>query len=321
MASLVTGATGFIGQSLLQEFLRRGEKVLAISRDALTPCAGHGQLISWHRLPTSGAQWYTLLEQVSTVYHLGWSSLPQSSNADPLLDASDNILGSLRLLEAARKVPNVRVVFPSSGGTVYGVLSSAPATELHSTNPRCAYGISKLAIEKYLALYHELWGLDCVALRVSNAYGPGQLVGRNFGAISTFSAHAAAGKPITLFGDGSVIRDYIYVDDLIAALIAAGNHRGGPLVMNIGSGIGKSLNDIIAVLRLIYPMLEVKHLSGRDFDVPVSILDVSLAKATLRWMPCISFEVGVERTAKALQTRSTRRDELRLLGSSTAGCS
>jgi UDP-glucose 4-epimerase len=314
MASLLTGATGFIGRNLLRELVSRGDRVIAISRVPANHCDESEQLVSWRRLPETVAEWHGLLEQVSTIYHLAWSSLPQSSNADPLLDASDNIIGTLTLLEAAKKAPNVRVVFSSSGGTVYGILASVPAKEFHGTQPRCAYGISKLAIEKYLGLYRELWGLDCVALRVSNAYGPGQQVGRNFGAISTFAAQLAAGEPITIFGDGSVIRDYIYIDDLVDAFIAAGNCRGGPTVVNIGSGVGKSLNDIVAELRQIHTSVEVNYLPGRDLDVPVSVLDISLAKAALNWSPHTSFEAGVERTAKAFLGNSGHRDESQMIG-------
>ena len=195
----------------------------------------------------------------------------------------------------------MRVVFASSGGTVYGILASTPADEYHVTRPRCAYGVSKLTAEKYLTLYHDLWGLDCVALRIGNAYGPGQKTGRNFGAISTFAASAAKGEAITIFGDGSVTRDYIFIDDLIEAVIAAGNHRGGPTVMNIGSGTGKSLNDIIGVLgEICADQIKTRYVRGRDLDVPVSVLDISLAKAVLQWEPRTSFENGVGATLKAL---------------------
>lgn len=196
---------------------------------------------------------------------------------------------------------NLRLVFASSGGTVYGVLTSVPADERDDTRPRCAYGVSKLAVEKYLTLYHDLWRLDCVSLRISNAYGPGQKVGRNFGAISTFAAHVSRGEPITVFGDGSVIRDYIYIDDLIEAIIAAGRHRGGPRVMNIGSGIGKSLNDIINALgRLSAKKIQVNYAAGRDLDVPVSVLNISLAEAILKWKPRTCFEAGMVSTLNEL---------------------
>jgi UDP-glucose 4-epimerase len=136
---------------------------------------------------------------------------------------------------------------------------------------------------------------------MSNAYGPGQMVGRNFGAISTFAAHVVAGEPITIFGDGSIIRDYVYIDDLVEAVVAAGSQHGGPTVMNVSSGIGRSLNDIVAVLRRIYTRVEVNYLPGRELDVPVSVLDASLAEAILKWKPRTSFEVGIESTVKALR--------------------
>jgi UDP-glucose 4-epimerase len=299
MTSLITGATGFIGQTLLRELVSRGERVIAVSRRPRRDELENS--VSWRLFPQSAAGWNDILEQVSTVYHFAWSSLPESSNKDPLRDASDNILGTLQLLEAAKKRSNLRLVFASSGGTVYGILASVPANEQHDTNPRCAYGVSKLAIEKYLTLWHGLWGLDGVALRISNAYGPGQNVERNFGAISTFAARMTAGEPITIYGDGSVIRDYLYIDDLIEAVIAAGAHRGGPRAINVGSGVGHSLNDIVAILsRICARNVKIDYLAGRDLDIPISVLDVSLAEAVLEWRPRTSFETGIESTVKAL---------------------
>jgi UDP-glucose 4-epimerase len=300
MTCLITGATGFIGQSLLHELVNRGESVIAVSR---LPYLGEPHnLVSWHLYPKDTAGWNELLEQVSTTYHFAWSSLPQTSNENPICDASDNILGTLQLLEAAKKKPNLRFVFASSGGTVYGTLESVPANEQHATRPRCAYGVSKLAVEKYLTLYHDIWGLECIALRFANPYGPGQKIGRNFGAVSTFASHATRGEPITVFGDGSIIRDYIYIDDLIDAVIAAGNHRGGPTVMNIGSGLGKSLIDIIDVLRTTCSKeIAVTYIKGRDFDVPVSVLDISLAEAELQWKPRTSFKDGVDAILRVLE--------------------
>jgi UDP-glucose 4-epimerase len=301
MTSLITGATGFVGRALTNELVGRGERVIALTRD---PYRGDiSKSISWRLLPKAPAGWNEILDEIETVYHFAWSSLPQSSNEDPLSDASDNILGSLRLFEACKGRSNLRIVFPSSGGTVYGVLTSVPASEQHDTRPRCAYGVSKLAVERYLALYHDLWGLDCTALRISNAYGPGQLVGRNFGAISTFAARVAKGEPITVFGDGSVTRDYLYIDDLVEALIAAGAHRGGPIVMNIGSGVGKSLNDVVdALARFRTNGPEVRYVPARNLDVPVSVLDISLAQTILKWKPRTSFQHGVEATFIALSS-------------------
>jgi UDP-glucose 4-epimerase len=303
MCLVITGATGFIAQNLLRALAERRERAIAVSR---TPGLRiqENNLVSWRAHPQTEKEWNKILDEASIVYHCAWSSLPQSSNQDLITDASENILGTLRLLKAAKGRKDLRIVFPSSGGTVYGILNSVPVSEKHSTNPRCAYGVSKLAIEKYLALHRELWGLDTVALRISNAYGPGQPVGRNFGAISTFATRALRGDPISIFGDGSVVRDYIYIDDLVRAMIAAGRLHGGPYVINIGSGVGKSLNDIIFVLgRILTKDVKVEHLAKREFDVPVSVLDISLAKAALNWMPQIPFEVGIELTVRALHSK------------------
>jgi UDP-glucose 4-epimerase len=299
MASLVTGATGFIGQNLIRELVSRGESVISVSRHLNIDDSG--KLVSWRRYPDNPNGWNELLQQVSTIYHFAWSSLPQTSNEDPLHDASDNIVGTLGLLEAAKKRDGIRIVFASSGGTIYGLLAATPVNEQHQTQPRCAYGVSKLAVEKYLYFYREIWGLDCVALRISNVYGPGQKAGRNFGAITTFANRAIKGDSITIFGDGAIMRDYIYINDLIEAIIAAGSHRGGPIVMNIGSGIGKSLNDIVDVLQQVSPKrIKINYAAGRNFDVPVSVLDISLAKTTLEWTPRTQFEIGVKLTFKAL---------------------
>jgi UDP-glucose 4-epimerase len=301
MTSLITGATGFIGKSLLYELVSRGERVIAVSR---RPQLGEpNKLASWRLFPTDSAGWSEILETVSTVYHLAWSSLPRTSNEDPISDAKENILSTLSLLEAVRRKNTCRLVFASSGGTVYGVLQSVPASEKHRTHPRCAYGVSKLTIEKYLALYHDLWGLDCIALRISNPYGPRQEVGRNFGAVATFATCVARGEPITIFGDGTITRDYIYIDDLIEAIIAAGRHRGGPTVLNVGSGVGRSLNDIVDILReKSKRKIDVNYLQARDLDVPVSVLDISLAETLLNWKPRTSFEKGLEATLEGRLT-------------------
>jgi UDP-glucose 4-epimerase len=299
MTSIVTGATGFIGNNLVRALAKRGERLIALSRQPIL--SYRNELVTWRSYPETVAAWDDILEEGSTVYHLAWSSLPQTSNENPIKDASDNILGSLHLLDAAKRKGKVRVVFASSGGTVYGPLKSVPASEQHDTRPLCAYGVSKLTIEKYLAFYHDLWGLDTMVLRISNAFGPGQTVNRNFGAISTFATRLAEGQPITIFGDGSVIRDYIYIDDLIEALITAGNRQGLSGIINIGSGVGKSLHDIVRLLERIYKkQIEINYFTRRTADVPVSVLDVSLADGILGWKPRTTFEVGVERTARAI---------------------
>jgi UDP-glucose 4-epimerase len=247
-----------------------------------------------------------LLDGVTTIYHLAWSSLPATSNDDPIADASENIVGTLRLLQAAQGRPGIRFVFASSGGTIYGKLETAVASESHPTRPICAYGVSKLAIENYLSLYSSVWGLDAVSLRVSNAYGPGQDTTRNFGAVATFSTRAAAGEPIIIYGDGSTVRDYVYISDLVNAFIRAGEIRGGPPILNIGSGVGRSLNEVVqTIIAALGRPVAVHHMPKRSFDIPVSVLEIGIAKRVLSWCPKVDFNNGVCATLAEASSRDS----------------
>jgi UDP-glucose 4-epimerase len=300
MIALVTGASGFIGSAVVGALVAKGHPVVAVARRLpKMPCPG----VSWVQADLrTYTGWAALLDRVTTVYHLAWSSLPATSNQDPVGDAQDNIVGTLRLLEAMRRRPDIRFVFISSGGTVYGRLQTTRAAETHTTHPTCAYGVSKLAAENYLELYASLWGLDAIALRISNAYGPGQNTQRNFGVVATFVSRALTGNPIAIYGDGSVVRDYLYISDLVEALLAAGQMRGGGPVVNVGSGVGHSLND---VLRLVGAALgrpvTAEYLPARDFDVPFSVLNISRAREILSWVPKVSLSDGIAATLAGLR--------------------
>jgi UDP-glucose 4-epimerase len=297
---LVTGASGFIGSAVVVALADRGDHVVAVSRRP-PPVAGPG--ISWVEADLrTYAAWPALLDGVTTIYHFAWSSLPASSNQDPVADAYDNIVGTLRLLEAVKAREGIRFVFPSSGGTVYGRLRADRAAETHPTRPTCAYGVSKLAVENYLMLFASMWGLDAVTLRISNPYGPGQDTGRNFGAVTTFARCALTGEPITIYGDGSVVRDYLYISDLVDAVLRAGQMRGGATVLNIGSGVGRSLNEVVSTISTVlgHP-IEIRHLPARSFDVPVSVLDIACARMALTWSPKVVFEQGVIATLSGLR--------------------
>ncbi len=150
------------------------------------------------------------------IYHLVSTTLPKSSNDNPVYDVETNIVGTLHLLEVARKSTVRKVIFISSGGTVYGVPNSTPINEEHPTNPICSYGISKLTIEKYLNLYYTLYGLDYCVLRLANPYGERQRTTVAQGAVAVFLHRALRNETIEIWGDGSVVRDYIYVSDAIS---------------------------------------------------------------------------------------------------------
>ncbi|MGH6837292.1 MAG: NAD-dependent epimerase/dehydratase family protein [Methylocella sp.] len=299
--ALVTGASGFLGRALVRALLAAGENVVATGRRTC-PFAPHPRLI-WRRadLVDPAAPLAEFLRGVDTIYHLSWSTIPADSNLAPSEDARINIVGSLRLLESVERGRSPRFVFASSGGTVYGRLVKAPAPEEHPLRPLSAYGVSKLSVEAYLDLFASFGAIRPVSLRIGNLVGPGQETGRLFGAVSQFSKQALTGAPIRMFGDGAVVRDYVYIDDAVEALVRAGHAEKSSAVFNIGSGDGRSLNDIVAVLqKLLAKEILIEREPGRPFDVPVSVLDPAKARAELGWSARVSFEEGVARTLASM---------------------
>ena len=195
-----------------------------------------------------------------------------------------------------------RVVFVSSGGTVYGVPKSVPIREDHATDPICSYGITKLAIEKYLHLYRELHGLESVVLRLANPYGERQRTHASQGAIAVFLGKALRGEPIEIWGDGSVVRDYIHISDVTRALLLAMDHAGSNRLFNIGSGLGASLNEVLEAIESATGVAPERHyLDGRPFDVPRSVLCIERAERELGWRPHIGLKEGIARTAAWLR--------------------
>ena len=231
------------------------------------------------------------------VFHLVSTTLPSSSNQNPAGDVADNIIGTLHLLEACRREGGHRIVFASSGGTVYGVPRTVPISEDHPTNPITSYGIGKLTIEKYLELYRHLHGVDYRVLRIANPFGERQRVATGQGAVTTFLHRAHRGEPIEIWGDGKVVRDYLYVGDVADALARAMDHRGERRVLNIGSGVGRDLNDIVAAIeKVVGRPVHKRYVPGRSFDVPANVLDIRVARAELGWQPATAFEEGLRRT-------------------------
>ena len=301
MASLVTGASGLLGRSLITALSRRGERVVALSRRR-----HHGDDlpgVTWAFGDLGGdIDWAPLLEGVDKVYHLAWSSLPHTANTIPAQDVAVNVVGTIRLLESLRGRVGTRFVFASSGGTVYGRPVALPIEENHPTNPISAYGHSKLAVERYLDFFGAEHGLLPLSLRISNLFGPDQSSERQFGAIATFSGRALAGQSVSIFGNGDTIRDYIFVDDAVAALLAAAGSKTRCRALNIGSGVGRSLREIVDLIgRLSGRPLAVDYLPSRPFDVKQSILDVSRAEAELGWRAVVPFEEAVAATYEGIR--------------------
>lgn len=298
---LVLGANGFIGSNLINALCAQGYSVRAFGRSHLqpsrhtdSPLIEHVEGDFIHEGDVRAA-----LEGCDVCFHLISTTLPKSSNDDPVFDIHTNIGGTVALLKHAMGSGVKKIVFLSSGGTVYGTPNTIPIREDHSTNPICSYGITKLAIEKYLELFRHLYGLDYTVLRLSNPYGEYQRVGGTQGAIAVFLNKALRGEPIEIWGDGSVVRDYIYIADVISAMVASIDYRGDQHVFNIGAGQGKSLNEILAAIEKISGKpVDRSYIQARPFDVPTSILSIDAAIRELNWQPQVEFDDGLARTER-----------------------
>lgn len=297
MRSLVLGGGGFIGTHLVERLLEEGNAVRIYGRNP-----NRFRAVPWGAEYVEGELGnYGLLreavEGIEVVFHLVSTTLPKTSNDDPVYDVRSNLVDTIQLLEACVEAGVRKVVFASSGGTVYGPPRAVPITEDHPTDPISSYGIVKLAIEKYLGLFHHVYGLDYAALRVSNPYGPYQDPAGQQGAISVFLHRIHTGEPITIWGDGSVVRDYLYISDLVDALELAASSEAQEKVFNIGNGRGASLNELLETIGgIVEERAEVEYLPARALDVPISVLDVTRARTGLGWSPATGLVEGITRT-------------------------
>ena len=293
MNCLVLGGNGFIGSHLVDALLAAGSTVRVYDRGP-----------EKYREPLKGVQYFTgefadtallgeALTSVDVVYHLISTTVPSTSNLDPYNDISSNLINTVRLLDLMRlqKVP--KIVYLSSGGTVYGIPQFSPIRETHTLRPISSYGAVKVAIENYLHIYKHLHGLEYVVLRASNPYGPRQGHLGVQGVIGTYLQRINSGQPIEVWGDGSVVRDYIFIDDLVSLCVSAGQaEKEG--VFNAGSGTGYTITEIVQVVTSVCESsVEVVFKDGRSFDVPRSILDITKAIEILEWQPTVTIEDGV----------------------------
>lgn len=304
MKTLILGGNGFMGSHLCHALVEAGYGVRVFDRPGTIPCLGSQPEVEYVSGDFShAASVEQALAGCDVVFHLVSTTLPKTSNDNPIYDLESNLLDTVRLLESACRQGIRKVVFASSGGTVYGTPRTTPIKESHPTEPMCSYGIGKLAIEKYLQLFEHQYGLPYCVLRVANPYGEGQSPTRGQGAISVFCYQALRGEPIAIWGDGSVVRDYVYVSDVVAAFLKALTYEGEQRVFNVGSGIGYSINDILdAIESLCDGPMTRSHADARAFDVPLNVLDISRARLHLGWEPSQTLGAGLARTMAWLKT-------------------
>ncbi len=295
--AVVLGGAGFLGSHLVEALLAAGRPVRVFDRKQadLRNLAhlGSGWTFTGGDFGNEADQ-RAALDGAGTVFHLISTTLPATSALNPVYDVETNLVSTLRLLDLAVETGVGRVVFVSSGGTVYGLPRELPVSEDHPTDPLVAYGVVKLAIEKYLWLYRRHRGLDYRILRLSNPYGPRQDPAGMQGAASVFLGRLHAGVPIEIWGDGTVVRDYLYVKDAVAGILAAEGTGAGGGIYNIGSGRGVSLNELVtAITEATGREIEVRHLPARPFDVPANVLSIGKARRELGWEPRIGLREGL----------------------------
>jgi UDP-glucose 4-epimerase len=303
LKSLVLGGNGFIGTHLVDGLLEKSYSVRIYDKSpnrfrATPPNAEYveGDLGN-HDLIRAA------VEGMEGVFHLVGTTIPKTSNDDPIYDVRSNLIDTLQFLEACVEAGVRKVIFASSGGTVYGLPQTVPITEDHPTNPITSYGIVKLAIEKYLGLFHYLHGLDYAVLRISNPYGPYQDPGKQQGAVPVFLHRLHTGQPVTIWGNGNVVRDYLYVADLVDALVLAAEVETRQKVLNVGSSRGTSLNELVAIIaRVTGERPVVEYMPGRALDVPANVLDVARVRDELGWSPTTDLAEGIDRTWHWIRT-------------------
>lgn len=297
MRCLIIGGGGFMGEAITRGLLAAGAASVRVhdlpDRAGVIAALPDVEFIGGDYLDLGVHD--ALFADTDVVVYLSSDSHPSASMEDPERDARNNILPALRMMESCRHHGVRRVLFASSGGTIYGD-ANEPVDERHVKHPLSAYGVHKLAIEHYLELYHLQHGLGTYSLRVANAYGPGQLKGTVIGAVAAFLRKILAGETIEIWGDGEIVRDYVWIDDIVSAFVvfalSGEDHPSGNY--NVGSGSGHSLNEVIAQISDITGQTaRVDYLPPRGFDVPHIVLDAGKLTQETGWQARTTLAEGI----------------------------
>ncbi|SEC67921.1 UDP-glucose 4-epimerase [Rhizobiales bacterium GAS188] len=296
----VFGGGGFIGTHLCRALIGAGAEVRAFGRGLVDRDAMHPG-VSWTsgELSDIGA-WQPLLNGVDVVYQLASSSTPQTADIDPAQDVADNVVCALRLFDAAVRSGVKKIIFLSSGGTIYGIPSRTPTDEDSPTLPISAYGLQKLTLEHYLHLYRRRHGIDVVIFRVANPYGPLQLGRKHQGVVPTFLRSALTGQPVQIWGTDDVVRDFIYIDDVVAALVLGVTYHGPHDTFNVGSGERISLRQVIDDIESVTGrgQLTRVYTAAAPSAVPISLLDCTRIRTEMHWSPKVNWSDGLHQTAR-----------------------
>lgn len=300
MKILVTGGAGFIGSHIVDHLISRGDQVVIVDNLSTGKEENLNPKAKFYRLDLTDPQLTTILKQErpEVVIHQAAQTQVQRSIQDPLFDANSNILGTINLLEASRQSGVRKIIFASSAA-VYGNPAYLPIDEKHPIQPLSGYGIGKYTAEQYLQIYYNLYGIQYTILRYANVYGIRQDAKGEGGVISIFIDRVIHQQPIAIFGNGEQTRDYIYVEDVARANIAAID-RGDGEVFNIGTGVRTSINQLVELLSQVTGNPVTKEYQDeRSGDIKDSVFDNKKAKVLLKWEPMIELYRGIEKTCFA----------------------
>jgi UDP-glucose 4-epimerase len=303
---LVTGGAGFIGSHVVDAYVAAGHEVVVV--DDLS--TGHRENLNpkarFHQLDICDPKTIELIrDERPAVLNLHAAQMDvRRSVADPLFDARINILGTINLLEGARRANVRRVIFVSSGGAVYGEQEAFPAPETHPTNPVSPYGVSKRSGELYAFFYQAEYQLPFFAMRYANVYGPRQDPHGEAGVVAIFTGRMLRGEPVTVNGDGKQTRDYVYVGDVARANVLALERECAGAV-NIGTGVETDVNRLAELLlAATASRSEVRHGPAKQGEQRRSVIECTKAGAVLGWQPLVSLEDGLRRTVEFFRGRA-----------------
>jgi UDP-glucose 4-epimerase len=304
--ALVTGGAGFIGSNLVDRLLAEGHEVDVLDDLSTGSLANLAEAradrtnrLTFHQIDIRDPQLVDLIGRRSpeVVYHLAAQIDVRVSVARPAFDAEVNVIGTLNVLEGARVAGSRKVVFASSGGTIYGDVpgTDLPIKESHPQVPLSPYGVTKRVAFDYLNLYRQLHGLEFTSLALGNVYGPRQDPHGEAGVVAIFAGRLLADEPCTIYGDGMQTRDYVYVDDAVDAFVRA-TSKGGGLLVNVGTGVETSVNDLYkALARAAGVDRPAAMAPDRPGELRRSCLDPGRASIQLGWKPWTTVEDGAAR--------------------------
>lgn len=309
MNILLFGAAGFIGTNLTLKLAENKHDNITVV-DEKKEYFSNSVIKQYQNVKIKEAvfdletNFEAIIKEQDIIYHLVSSTVPTTSNQHIVKELSANVVTTAKMLDACVKCNVKKVVFISSGGTVYGKESACPLKETVITNPISSYGVQKITIEKLLYLYHYMYDLDYRVIRLANPYGPYQRPNGILGAVTTFTYKALKQEPIIVYGDGSVIRDFIYIDDAIRGIVNIANGKNPHKTFNLGCGYGTSIKELLQIIQQALKIeIEIIYKPGRKVDVPVNYLDISRYEEAYGKLNPISLYDGVKKSADFMRKK------------------